>query len=384
MTSGAAAFWSYVQKDNDGDHGRILALSEDLRERYRIQTGEDLELFVDREDVAWGAAWRQRIDTAIAGTTFFIAILTPSYFKSQVCREELLTFARTAERLGLGDLIMSVHWVDVPQLESSPEESDDEVVRIVAKYNWEDLRVESLEARDSAPYRKAVAKLAAELAKQAELAEKVDDIPHDSSTTGKGIAQEEDGDGEAEGILERLVRGEDAQEKAIALLKEVGEKMNAINVHVEGVGAEIGAASARGQGVKAALSLTNRLAQEIAQPASELFEIGREYGQVLGDVDPAVQLRMDLIEEQGKGDEDEEWFRELRELLAVSLEMEKILKELLEGVETASKFSRSLKQPLEAVRLGVLGVIDGNVFIKEWARRAQELDEEAGDEQGQG
>lgn len=373
MSGGAAAFWSYVHKDNAGDSGRIVALAHDLRERYRIQTGEELELFLDRADVAWGDAWKRRIDTAIAGTTFFIPVLTPSYFKSQACREEILTFARTAERLGLGELVMSVYWVDVPELEGDPEESSDEVVRIVAKYKWEDLREESLEDRDSALYRKAVAKLAVELSKRAASAQLVEDVPEADGS----IAGSEDGDPEAEsaevGILEKLVQGEDAQERAIALLKEVTRSMQDLNERVEGTGAEIEAAAARGQGVKAALAVTNRLAHDIAKPADELSENGQAYRQVLGEIDPAVQLRLDSIEESGMGDEDAQWFKELDELLGVSSEMEVILKELLEGVQTASKFSRSLKAPLDHVRTGVLSVIDGNVLIKVWARRAEEL-----------
>ncbi len=375
--TGAAAFWSYVQKDNDGDHGRIIALSEDLRQRYRIQTGEDLEIFIDREDVEWGVAWKRRIDTAISGTTFFIPVITPSYFKSQACREELLTFARTAERLGLGELVMSVYWVDVPALEDDPGSSSDDVVRIVANYNWQDLRQESLEDRDSASYRKAVAKLAAELAKQAAAAQKVDDLPPDE---GRSNAQSEvvpSGQDAEVGILEQLVESEDAQAQATVSLGVVAEKMNLINEKVQSTGEEIKAAAADGQGVRSALTLTNRLAQEIAGPSEELATAGHDYRSVLGKIDPAVQLRFDAIEENGAGPEDEEWLQELEELLAVSLEMENIFKELLDGAETVATFSRSLRAPLGRMRQGVLSVIDGNVLIKDWSRRASEGGEKA-------
>ena len=49
---------------------------------------------------------------------------------------------------------------------------------------------------------------------------------------------------------------------------------------------------------------------------------------------------------------DEQWFHELHELLAVSVQMEQVLKELLEGVETASKFSRSLEPHLKMFAMG--------------------------------
>jgi hypothetical protein len=89
---GAAGFWSYVHRDDEAAGRRITRLATLLREAYGLATGADLELFVDRESLAWGDAWRERIDVAIAGTTFFIPILTPRYFESSECRHELLKF----------------------------------------------------------------------------------------------------------------------------------------------------------------------------------------------------------------------------------------------------------------------------------------------------
>src|ERR1700679_2942248 len=128
----AAGFWSYVRKDDEGDYGRIRALADDVRARYEIQTGGDpLDLFLDRESIQWGDAWKQRLDTAIAGTTFFIPVITPSYFRSEACRHELLKFAREAERLGLTQLLMPIYWVRVPALDEDPKKSSDNAIQIV-------------------------------------------------------------------------------------------------------------------------------------------------------------------------------------------------------------------------------------------------------------
>jgi TIR domain len=97
MADQAAGFLSYVQTDDEDDNGRISALADDLRAQYRMQTGEKFELFVDRESIQWGEAWEHRIENAIAGTTFFIPVITPSYFQSRACRKELLKFVREAE-----------------------------------------------------------------------------------------------------------------------------------------------------------------------------------------------------------------------------------------------------------------------------------------------
>ena len=272
MAGEAVGFWSYVQQDNDGDHGRILALAHDLEEQYRIQTAEMLRLFLDREDIDWGEAWKERIDTAIAGTTFFIPIITPSYFRSPECRRELLKFAREADRLGLGELVMSILWVRVSELEDNPEQSEDEAVRLVAKYNWEDLRAERLEDRDSSAYRKAVAALAEKLAERARRARKVEDMP-DALVDFSPSAVAED---EKPGILDSLVTTEEATPVAAGRLQEIGEKIEEINDLLNQTSADLQAATKRGQGMKAALTLTNRLARKMSEPATVINASGRD------------------------------------------------------------------------------------------------------------
>jgi hypothetical protein len=57
-----------------------------------MKTASTLEVFLDRDSIRWGEEWRERIDSAVAGTTFFIPIVTPRYFLRKECRRELLSF----------------------------------------------------------------------------------------------------------------------------------------------------------------------------------------------------------------------------------------------------------------------------------------------------
>ena len=97
-------------------------------------------MFVDRESLQWDDEWNARINAAIAGTTFFIPVITPSYFKSTACRRELLKFYREAKRLGLEQLILPVYWISVPELDEDPDDEADEAVEVVARYQWQDFR----------------------------------------------------------------------------------------------------------------------------------------------------------------------------------------------------------------------------------------------------
>lgn len=57
-----------------------------------MQTGEDFMIFQDRKDILWGERRRSRISQSIDATTLLIAVITPAFFKSDVCREELEQF----------------------------------------------------------------------------------------------------------------------------------------------------------------------------------------------------------------------------------------------------------------------------------------------------
>lgn len=310
MAGEAVGFWSYVQQDNDGDYGRILALAADLREQYRAQTAEKLELFVDRESIRWGEAWKERIDRAIARATFFIAIVTPSYFRSPQCRHELLEFERKAGRLSLGNRLLVVYWRTVPELGGDPAKSADEAIRLVAKYKWEDLRRERLEERGSSAYRQAVEKLAVELVKRVGLAGQLDEARGGTRT------------------IERLVAAEGAMPRAVALLEKIRKHVVGIAEKTERADVYPEVAYRRSPGARLVLTLTDRLAQDLAEPAA-ICSNGHEYAWTLAEL-AATQAR-------------------------------EALAGLLDQVEpVTSPLSRSLRAPLDAMRGGLRKVLDSN------------------------
>jgi hypothetical protein len=47
-------FWSYVHADDVAEGGRIRRLANDLKEQYALISGESIEIFVDRDALAWG------------------------------------------------------------------------------------------------------------------------------------------------------------------------------------------------------------------------------------------------------------------------------------------------------------------------------------------
>lgn len=156
----ASGFWSYAHEDDVLDDGTILSLSHLIMEEYNLLSGEPLRLFVDRNDLAWGEEWRERIDSSLAETTFFIPVITPRYFTRPECRRELLEFAAKAKMLGVEELLLPILYIEMRGLST---DSADEAVALVARTQYVDWRKNRLLEPRSREYRVAVNALAQRL-----------------------------------------------------------------------------------------------------------------------------------------------------------------------------------------------------------------------------
>jgi TIR domain len=156
----AAGFWSYAHDDNDLDGGAILELARLIKEEYNLLSGEPLDLFVDRESIAWGEEWRDRVDSSLAQTTFFIPVITPRYFKRPECRREFLEFLTKAKSRGTEELLLPILYIETDELSV---ENTDEVVALVAKTQYADWHTYRLTEPSSREYRTAVNALARRL-----------------------------------------------------------------------------------------------------------------------------------------------------------------------------------------------------------------------------
>jgi TIR domain len=213
----AAGFWSYAHEDNELDRGAILELAQLIKEEYNLLSGEPLELFVDRDSIAWGQEWRERIDSSLAETTFFIPIITPRYFTRPECRRELLEFSAKAKSLGVQDLLLPILYIETQGLSV---ESSDEAVALVARTQYVDWHTIRLLEPSSRDYKTAVNALARRLL---EIAKSVAEIQFNHEINAD---PEDDG---TDGIT-------DIVEKVMALIPEwldavLGEKVNDVQMH---------------------------------------------------------------------------------------------------------------------------------------------------------
>ena len=190
-----SVFLSYVH-DDDTFGGLLVRFAEQVTKAYRTETGTPLELIVDRDTLNWGERWRNRLTTELARATFLLAMVTPSYIRSEVCRQEFLDF-RSGEATKAHDGILALLAKD-PRWNRTDVVNDPLVAQIretVSERQWltlehplEELEVDTPQFRRTA---QAVAKA---------LAERVDAF--DSAPPPEESAAEPSEQGSGDGLLE--------------------------------------------------------------------------------------------------------------------------------------------------------------------------------------
>jgi hypothetical protein len=161
MKQRPAAFMSYAHIDDED--GRLTEFRKLLSREVQIQTGEQFPIFQDRDDIEWGRHWKERIEESLNEVTFLIPIITPSFFKSKACRDELQRFIEREKKLGRNDLILPVYYVDCPLLNEEAKRITDELAQAIAARQWEDWRYLRHYSWDAQQVRWALEQLAVQI-----------------------------------------------------------------------------------------------------------------------------------------------------------------------------------------------------------------------------
>jgi len=150
------AFFSYVQRNDEHDKGRLTELRKLLEAELWAQTGKELQVFQDKEDIEWGDVWKEKITNALNVSTFLIVIVTPSYLESKSCRFEFEYFLKRESLLRLKDSILPIHYIDIPEL----NRSTDSIAVEISKRQWVDWRELRFVSLESAKLNKKIGMLA--------------------------------------------------------------------------------------------------------------------------------------------------------------------------------------------------------------------------------
>lgn len=139
------AFMSYVRFNDQHDEGRLTRFRERLSAEVEAQTAEQFPIFQDRNDIYWGQAWRERIESSVDHVAFLIPIITPSFFRSPACRAEVERFISREQKSNKTSFVLPVYYIDSPLLNDPAKRAGDPIAEWLNKFqhtDWRDLRFE--------------------------------------------------------------------------------------------------------------------------------------------------------------------------------------------------------------------------------------------------
>jgi hypothetical protein len=142
------AFLSYTRFDDRT--GYISAFREHLEDAVREVTGDAFEIFQDVDGIGLGQHWPSKLDQLLDQARFFIPILTPNYFRSEACRDELGKFLKAEKDRKRNDLVLPIYHIQCPILDDPDLRKGDQLAKIIyerQRWDWHDLRHHSFRTR---------------------------------------------------------------------------------------------------------------------------------------------------------------------------------------------------------------------------------------------
>lgn len=359
-------FWSYVHKDDEMDFGRVADLARDVVANYTAIRNEDIELFLDRDDLHWGDLWRDRVNDSLANVAFFVPVITPRYFQSVECRREFQFFLDRTEKLGIDQLVLPILYIDVPEL---ADEHLANPLMIAARdrqwRTWTDLRFED---RTSGVYRRAVFELATEIARRAEAAER------EAPAAAAIHEAEEAALDDAPGLIDRVAEFEEA-------LPRWTKTVEALGMHVEEVGKimkqatqDTQKANSQGKGFAARLQIARRVAIELEAPVAHIEELAESWVADLQTIDSGARALLERA--QLAYDEDPDATRTfLRSIVGLSQNAGKGLAStsvMINGMGDLASQSRDLRPILRRLQRSLTPMAEARSITDAWEGLVEE------------
>ena len=149
------AFLSFVNSDFQHEEGRIAQFRERLADEVRAHTGKDLSIFQDQDDALWKQAWEEHIELSDSNegspeTALLITLITPSFLRSDQCKNEMEAFLKLEQQLNRTDLVLPLYYVRCPFLDDDAKQGGDGMVDSIVgrehRFDWRELLFQSFSA----------------------------------------------------------------------------------------------------------------------------------------------------------------------------------------------------------------------------------------------
>jgi hypothetical protein len=176
------------------------------------------------------------------------------------------------------------------------------------------------------------------------------------------------GDVEERGIMELLAEGEEALPRLVETLNSISPQIERVGELARSATEEVNDSDSSGKGFRGRLTIMNRLAKRLADPADELEKLTSRYAADLLVLDPAMKQLIRLLKDQTQDDPEsaEEFFDSVRVMVKGSSEAAENIQHMIDSFTVPQSFSRELAAPLKRMRVSLQSMIDGNEMMTDW------------------
>ena len=373
----AQAFFSYAHGDNEREGGRVLRLAELIGNEFETLTGTSISIFTDNAEIKWGHDFRAKLDEALQATTFFIPVLTPTYFLREECRKEMTRFVTSAQALGLEELLLSIRYSDVTDLREGSADDLKDIAARMQYESWGDLR---LEDETSSEYRKAINRLAKRLV---ELTRDLENKPVSAEPSPStrleaimlspsGIAAEadegtEDEDEDAPGPVDLIAELQPAMNEWSQTLHDLAPATFRFNEVVNASALKMNAANDAQNPFAAKVVLAREFAAEAEEPLAEIERLSKEYLTRLLRLDPRLRALLEMV---AKSEEDPEivssFLESVQSMVDASLQSAASTRQAADSARDVAKLSRDIRPVFRRFETALRNVADASVIIEGW------------------
>ena len=125
MVAKVAAFLSYAHDDDKHDNNRITRLRDRLELSIRVTAGiRDFVIIQDKTEIGWGAEWEAIIRESIDAAVLLFPVISPLWFASPHCRDEMAKFQARQTKLGLTGLILPIYYRETALMKQDDAHGD--------------------------------------------------------------------------------------------------------------------------------------------------------------------------------------------------------------------------------------------------------------------
>jgi hypothetical protein len=386
-------FFSYAHRDDINE--QLSNLRDDLCEEYSLLTTNDLNLFIDRDGIEWGARWREQLSSSIDEASFFIPILTPRYFASPSCRAELSQYLEKIEAFdhpAAKFLILPILYVDI---QADYLSLDAELEAKVLCYQYEDWTKLRFVPRYSEQYTKAINKMAMRPIKSNQrLVESSEELGRnksqvsesstssniqtasepnavqgeqkETSSTSPSEASQSTDESDAGFVLEDTDIIDTMPSESAALLGAMTTDLSDMSGIFKEGSKRIEAATKKQGGTKAIFPITSKMASNLSPIAKEYSENCSKFAKCVTIMDSPVRRMIPFWQSSSQNGEQQKSLKSISELVTNTATSKEQVQYFLLQVNSAERFSRSLYKPLKLIENATTECLSAFDTILQW------------------